>query len=149
MSTLAVGDGTRVTLHFSLTLEDGTEIDSNFGGKPATFQVGDGSLLDGFERALYGMQAGESNTLVIPPEQGFGERNPQNIQRLSRSRFASDLPLEKGLVCSFADAGRGELPGVITQLEEDTITVDFNHPLAGRDIHFSVQILAVEPAVTH
>lgn len=149
MSTLPIGEGTRVTLHFSLSLADGTEVDSNFGDKPATFQVGDGSLLEGFEQALFGMQAGQTDTLIIKPEQGFGERNPDNIQQLPRNRFAGDLQLEQGLVCSFADADRGELPGVITRLDSDTVTVDFNHPLAGRDIHFSVHILTVEPAVTH
>jgi len=149
MLDLAIGPGTQVTLHFSLTLESGEVVDSNFEGDPASFAVGDGSLLDGFERALFGLKAGDSETFLIEPESGFGEHNPDNVQKIGRDHFPSDLELEEGLVLSFADAQQAELPGVITDFDEQTVTVDFNHPLAGRPISFAVEILDVNPAVTH
>lgn len=149
MHNLPIGPGTRVTLHFALTLEDGTLVDSNFEGDPAVFVVGDGSLLPGYEQALFGLNEGEEATFEMPPEKGFGQHNPDNVQTLARSDFAPDMELEPGLVVSFADASKSELPGVIIRVEDDIVLVDFNHPLAGHTIAFSVLIKSVEPAVTH
>lgn len=149
ISQLPIGPDTRVTLHFSLTLEDGSEVDSNFDGKPATFVIGDGNLLPGFEVALFGLVPGEEGVFNILPEQGFGPHNPSNIQRFSRKDFDAELELAPGLILSFADANRAELPGVVAEVEEDSVLVDFNHPLAGHTITFTVKILDVAPAVTH
>ena len=104
MRELAVGLGTRITLHFSVQLENGDIVDSNFERDPATFTVGDGNLLPGFEKALFGMYEGDHKTLVIKPEDGFGQRNPNNIQEIPRSQFNPDLELTEGLMLSFADA---------------------------------------------
>ncbi|GMG88589.1 FKBP-type peptidyl-prolyl cis-trans isomerase [Biformimicrobium ophioploci] len=144
VSELVIGENTRVTLHFALKLEDGTEIDSTFSGQPAVFNVGDGNLLPGFEQALFGLGAGTEKELTILPEHGFGQHNPSNIQQVRRDHFAVDIQLEPGLVVSF-DAGNGELPGVVQEVGDDEVTVDFNHPLAGRDLVFQVQILDVSP----
>lgn len=144
--TLAVAEGAKLTLHFALRLRDGSVVDSNFDGKPAQLVVGDGNLLPGFERPLIGMTAGQRETFVITPEQGFGQSNPNNVQTFPRHTFAADMDLAEGLVVSFADAQKAELPGVITAFDQDRVTVDFNHPLAGKDILFEVQILSVEAA---
>ncbi|MDO6424680.1 FKBP-type peptidyl-prolyl cis-trans isomerase [Saccharophagus degradans] len=138
-----------VTLHFALTLEDGAVVDSNFESKPATFVVGDGKLLPGFEQAIFGLIAGDKKAMQIPPEQGFGQPNPNNIQEVKRKVFAADMELAQGLVVSFADANGGEMPGVIAEIGEDIVKVDFNHPLAGREITFEVEIISVKPATTH
>lgn len=149
MRELVVGPGTEVTLHFSLALNDGSTVDSNFEGEPVTFAVGDGSLLPGFEEALFGLKAGDASTFTITPEKGFGAHNPENIQEVARDQFPANMALEKGLVLSFADAQQNELPGVVQSFDEQTVVVDFNHPLAGRDIEFKVAIVDVNPAVTH
>lgn len=133
----------KVTLHFAIKLENGQVVDSNFEGKPATFVVGDGQLLDGFENTLLGMQAGDEAVIDILPEQGFGMSNPNNMQRIPRKQFG-DMALEKGLVISFADASDGELPGMVAEFDERMVTVDFNHPLAGKNLKFEVKILSVE-----
>lgn len=135
--------GSVVTLHFSLALTDGSVIDSNFDKAPATFTVGDGSLLPGFETALLGLRPGDHHVVEISPQHAFGEGHPGNVQRLKRNQFPSDLPLQKGLVVSFADAAKGEMPGVIVATNSEQVTVDFNHPLAGKPIVFSVEIVAV------
>ncbi len=144
-----VSEGTRVFLNFSVSLEDGAEVDSNFGGDPVDFVVGDGSLLPGFERRLFGMSPGERQVFNVPPEDAFGQPNDNNVQLIPRSQFGNDAQLEQGVVFSFADASGGELPGLIVALDEDEVTVDFNHPLAGRTIVFDVQIHRVEPAELH
>ena len=146
---LPVSEGTRVYVNFSLSLEDGAEVDSNFGGEPVDFVVGDGSLLPGFERLLFGMSAGQRRLFTVSPEDGFGQPNDNNVQYLPRSRFAADDDLEIGLVFSFADAGGGELPGLIVALDDDEVTVDFNHPLAGRNILFDVLVHRAEPLEVH
>ena len=134
----------QVTLHFSVALEDGAIIDSNFEGSPARFTMGDGSLLSGFEDVLIGMSVGQENSFLITPEHGFGQHNPSNLQTIKRKQFAPDMALSVGLVVSFADAAKGELPGVISSLNDDEVIVDFNHPLAGKAILFKVQIIEVQ-----
>lgn len=142
MANNVIGEHSRVTLHFSLQLDDGTEVDSTFKGDPATFSVGDGSLLPGFEKALFGLEAGDEAEIEMPPEVGFGQRNPGNIQKVRRDHFSPDIELEPGLVISF-DNGSGELPGVVQEVGEDEVTVDFNHPLAGQTLNFHVKIIEV------
>ena len=132
----------RVTLHFELSLEDGQIVDSNFSQSPASFVFGDGSLLPDFESALLGMTVGQEASFVMPPEKAFGAHNQSNIQRIPRSQFSMDL--EEGMVVSFADMSKNELPGVIAEIGEKEVVVDFNHPLAGRTLTFRVNIVAIE-----
>ena len=136
--------GKKVTLHFSLTLDDGTVIDSTFERQPASFVMGDGSLLKGFENKLVDMQAGDRQVFTVLPEEGFGQPNPNNIQHFTRKDFGKEIELSEGLVINFADANQAELPGVVKTIEGDNVTVDFNHPLAGRDIEFEAEIILVE-----
>ena len=144
-----VSEGTRVFLNFSVSLEDGSEVDSNFGGDPVDFVIGDGSLLPGFERRIFGMSAGERQMFEVPPEDAFGQPNENNVQRLPLGQFDDDIDLEIGLVFSFADAAGGEVPGMVAEVSEETVKVDFNHPLSGRTINFKVRIAQVEPAELH
>lgn len=149
MTTVPVSEGTRVFLNFSVSLEDGSEVDTNFGGDPVDFVVGDGSLLPGFERLLFGMSAGQRQMFTVEPENAFGQPNEANVQQIDRDQFDDDVELEIGLVFSFADAAGGELPGMVIGVDEEEVTVDFNHPLSGRTILFDVLIHRVEPAELH
>src|SRR5262245_2082267 len=142
---LEVGPHTRVTLHFSVMLANGDEVDTTRRSRPATFSVGDGSSLPGFERALFGRRAGANERLHIPGAEAFGEVRQENLRLLPLSRFANDVVPEPGLIVSFAADG-GELPGVIRSIEGDLVVVDFNHPLAGKALIFDVSILHVEAA---
>lgn len=142
---LAIGPGTRVRLHFSLHLASGEEVDTTRRGKPAVFVFGDGSLPEGFEKAIAGLCAGDDERIPITPVDGFGLRKKANIRTLARADFPSADDLVPGMMIAFAAAGStGELPGVVTSASADTVVVDFNHPLAGRDLVFDVTILAVE-----
>ena len=149
MTQIAISENTKVTLNFALLLEDGSEVDSNFGKDPATFVVGDGSLLPGFERALFGLLPGSEAEFVITPENAFGQPNDNNIQTVGREHFDDTVALERGMVFGFTDASGGELPGVIADFDESEVTVDFNHPLSGRTITFRVHIHNVEAAELH
>jgi FKBP-type peptidyl-prolyl cis-trans isomerase SlpA len=144
--TDVIGPKAKVTLHFSLRLEDGQIVDSTLEREPASFVMGDGSLLAGFEKKLHGLKAGDKACFDILPEEGFGQPNPNNVQHFARSNFAVDMELVEGLVISFADAAKAELPGVVKTISDSEVVVDFNHPLAGRTIAFDVEIIAVEAA---
>lgn len=146
MSVGVIAPGSQITMHFALKLEDGQVVDSTFERTPAKFAMGDGNLLPGFEEYLGGLATGDHKVFAIPPEKAFGQPNPQNMQEMKRNAFPVDMPVAPGLMVSFADAQGAELPGVITAVEGDWVTVDFNHPLAGKTLQFEVQILEVSNA---
>ena len=143
---LRIGPDKEVTLHFALKLENGDVVDTTFDKQPATFKVGDGNLLPGFENALYGFKAGDKRSLQIEPENAFGQPNPQNVQVMPRGQFA-DMELTEGLLIIFNDAANTELPGVVKTFDEQQVTIDFNHPLAGKTLSFDVEIIEVKPVV--
>ena len=144
MSEQRIGPDMQVTLHFSLSLENGERVDSTFDKKPATFKVGDGNLLPGFEQQLFGLKAGDKRTFQIAPEQGFGQHNPQNVQTMPRNQFEG-MELSEGLLVIFNDAAKTELPGIVKAFDDRQVTVDFNHPLAGKALTFDVEIFDVKP----
>lgn len=144
MTDICIGPQRQVTLHFALKLDNGDVVDSTFGKQPATFQVGDGNLLPGFESALFGFKAGDKRSLTLLPEQGFGQPNPQNVQLMPRAQF-QDMELSAGLLVMFHDAANAELPGVVKDFDEQQVRVDFNHPLAGKTLCFEVEIIDVQP----
>lgn len=139
----SINDNSRVTLHFTLKLVSGEVIDSTLEKQAATFTMKDGSLLPGFEQVLIGMQAGDKQEFLIKPEQGFGQPNPQNVQVIPRTHF-KEMDLEVGLMFMFKDAAGSDLPGMVSRFDDKEVVIDFNHPLAGKDILFDVEIIAVE-----
>lgn len=140
---MQIEQGKQVELHFALKLADGQVVDSTFDRAPAVLKVGDGNLPEGFEELIIGLKAGDKESFVVPPEKAFAQPNPNNIQHMKRSDFAADMELEEGMVVSFADANQAELPGVIKQVEDNLVIVDFNHPLAGKQLTFDVEIINV------
>jgi FKBP-type peptidyl-prolyl cis-trans isomerase SlpA len=145
--SIPIDTGTTVTLHFALLLEDGAVVDSNFEGKPATFSIGDGNLMAGFEETLFGLHASDEREFVVPPEKAFGQHNEQNVQAVAMDNFDA-LEIEVGAMFSFQN-GDGELPGVIADIIDGEVMVDFNHPLAGKHIVFQVKIISVTPENVH
>lgn len=142
MTEMRIGTDRQVTLHFALRLENGDVVDSTFEKQPATFKVGDGSLLPGFEQALFGLKGGDRRTLRVGPEQGFGQPNVQNVQVMPRNQFEG-MELSEGLLIIFNDAANAELPGIVKEFDDNQVTIDFNHPLAGKTLTFDVEIIEV------
>lgn len=139
--------GSLVKLHFEVSLENGTMIDSTFSREtPVSLTIGDESLLPGFEQVLMNLRAGDTRSAHLDPEQAFGDWNPDNIQQFSRAQFAliADNP-EIGMMIEFEDKGKNTLAGTINAIEDDEIEVDFNHPLAGQAVLFKVKIFKVTP----
>jgi len=124
-------------------------VDSNFDQEPVSLEVGDGKLLPGFESRLYGLEAGDEASFEIPVDDAFGPHNDDNVQVFDIDQFADAEELVPGLVMNFTDAANGDVPGVILQVTDDKVEVDFNHPLAGRSLIFDVKIHSVEPTASH
>lgn len=136
--------GSRVTLCLSITLEDGTVAEDSFDNKPITFVVGDGTLIEGLELPLYGMQAGEEDTVTMTPEQTFGFHDPGNIHDMPLSAFENTLHPEANQIIAFNTPEGDEIMGTIKKINGETVTVDFNHPLAGHELLCRIKILAVD-----
>ena len=143
MSEQRIGQNSTVTLHFALKFDSGDVVDSNFDKDPATFTVGDSSLLPGFERKLFGLKTGDKRSFEIQPEEGFGTPNEQNVQVMPRNQFDS-MELDYGVLVIFKDAAGAEMPGVVKEFNNKQVTVDFTHPLAGKVITFDVEIIKVQ-----
>lgn len=140
----AIAQGSQVLMHFTITLADGSVADSTeLQGKPAKLVIGDGSLTDNFERCIVGLKSGDKSKFELQPEDAFGTSNPDNIYYLDRSKF-TDIKPEVGLIVSFTQPDGAELPGVIRDVVGDSVTVDFNHPLAGQVVTFDVEILQID-----
>lgn len=136
--------GSEVLMHFSVSLEDGTVADSSYEDEPMRFTMGDGTIIEGLELALYGLKAGDHQNLRIGPETAFGQRDSEAVQEMPKSDFPADMDLEPGLIIGFTTPTGEEVPGAVLEIEDDMVKVDFNHPLAGHEITFDVQILEVQ-----
>ena len=144
---LEIAPGSEVTLHLSLSTTDGFEALSTFGEEPETLVMGDGTLSEGLELALYGLKPGDAQTLTLTADQAFGQWDKTNIHRLPRHDFNVEEELEPGQVIGFSAAEGEELAGTILEVDQHNVTVDFNLPLAGREVVFRVEILEVRGQV--
>lgn len=137
--------GSDVEIHFSIKLSDGTIADSTREfGKPAQFKMGEGNILDKVERNLIGLKTGDKKKLTLAPEDGFGLANPDNLHWLASTQFPQDITLEEGLIVEFTQPNGSELPGIIREIKQENVLVDFNHPLCGQTLIFDVEVISVD-----
>lgn len=132
-----------VTLNYRLATADGVELVSTFDAFPATLQLGAGELAPPLEACLIGMEAGRREVFHLPPGQGFGERNPDLLQRLPRSQVPAGQIPEVGSPIQFPGPGSSSLTALVRDLDEAFVLVDFNHPLAGSAVCFEAEIVGV------
>jgi FKBP-type peptidyl-prolyl cis-trans isomerase SlpA len=130
--------------HMNIVLEDGSTADSTkASGKPARLNVGDGTLSPAFEAQLADLYEGDKHSFTLEAIDAFGESNPDAIHYMDRSRFPANMDLEAGVIVSFAGPGGSEIPGIVREVAGDSITVDLNHPLAGRKVTFELDVVKV------
>ena len=135
-----------VLMHYSIELTNGSIIESSFDDDPVEITMGNDDITDGMELAIYGLKEGDSQTLMLTPEQGFGLRDEDNIHDMPLSDFPDDLLPETGRSYSFESPDGSDIPGTVVSLKDNTAEIDFNHPLAGHEIVFTVKILGVNNA---
>lgn len=139
----AVKAGDRVKVHYVGHLDDGTEFDSSAGSDPLTFVVGGGEVIPGFEHGVVGMRVGESRDIVIEPDMAYGERNEQLTHTIDRSQINLGMEPEEGMSIEMHTPDGTVIPLIITSLTETTVTLDANHPLAGQQLRFSLQLVEI------
>ena len=134
-----VEDDVIVSLDYTLSV-DGEVIDNSNEDGPIQFIQGKGHIVAGLERALYGMQVGERKELVVSAADGYGEADPSAIADIPRREFPPEIPLEPGVELQLTDQEGDELEAYIVSVSRDMVRLNFNHPLAGKELHFAVQI---------
>jgi peptidylprolyl isomerase len=140
-------NGKNVSFHYIGTLDDGTEFDSSYTrGEPMSGLVGDGKLISGFENALLGMKANEKKSIVIESKDAYGEFNPKAIQIVPLTSFPEDFEGIVGKVVQGKAENGNVFTAVITEVVDDNFTLDFNHPLAGKNLNFDIEIVSVSDA---
>jgi len=139
-----VEPGCRVTLHYTLELGDGTRVESTRDSEPATVTIGSGDLLALLEEKLLGMEVGERRHISLSATETRDLASGDSSQTLSRADFPADMEIRPGQVIGFTLPDGQEIPGLVLEATADSVQVDFDHPLAGRDLRFDVEILAIE-----
>lgn len=139
---MTVEPGDTLTLHFRLATLNGKELDGTFGGEPISLRLGCGELDGNLEKLLIGLPVGVRHEFTLEPEQAFGYADPALTRELPRQAFSADLPPVGSLV-EFTQPDGSALAGLLTAIEGDTVTVDFNHPLSDCAVRFEVEVLAI------
>ncbi len=137
----AIGD--TVTIHYTGRLIDGTEFDSSRGTEPLRVTLGQGETIAGFENAVLGMLPGEQKSVTIPCDEAYGERNDAMTQTLPRAVIPEDIELEVGLVLTARSPEGQTVSFSVAQFDDEQVVVDGNHPLAGKDLVFDLELVAV------
>lgn len=134
-----------VTLDYTLKV-DGGVIDTSEGNEPIEFIQGQGQIIPGLENELYGMEIGDSKDVVVSPSQGYGEVDSEAFADIPREEFPSNIPLEEGVALQLKDQEGNVLEAHIVEVGEKTVRLNFNHPLAGKELHFSVKVVGIREA---
>ncbi|WP_372625627.1 FKBP-type peptidyl-prolyl cis-trans isomerase [Arsukibacterium sp.] len=144
MTQAAISANSSVLFHFDITLADGSAAESTrVHNKPSKLQMGDSSISPAFEAQLIGLVAGDKKTFTLAPQDAYGMPNPDNIFYVDRSKFSGDAPAKVGSIIGFTMPDGSELPGLVRDVVGESVTVDFNHPLAGQTLTFNIEIVKV------
>ena len=135
--------GDTVKIHYTGTLEDGTEFDSSAGREPLEFALGSGQVIAGFDNAVDGMAVGDSKTVTIPPDEAYGERHEQLIQEVPKSALPEEMEPAIGMQLQSQNPDGQVMNLIVTAVADETITVDANHPLAGQALTFAIELVEV------
>jgi len=136
-----VKKGDKVKVHYHGRLNDGTTFDSSAGRQPLEFEVGSGMVIKGFDEGVAGMSVGDKKTISIPAEDAYGTRQEEMVIEFPKSNFPPDIEPEVGMTLNMHSENGQELPVVITGINDDVITLDANHPLAGKELIFDIELV--------
>lgn len=140
-----IADDVVVMLKYVLTV-DGEEVDSADEKDPIAFLQGSGEIIPGLEKALYGMKIGQSKKVTVAPAEGYGDHEPEAMMSVPRSEFPEDIPMEVGIELDVRDEDDEVMSATIVDVTKDEIKLDFNHPLAGKTLHFDITVVDLREA---
>jgi peptidylprolyl isomerase len=142
----SAADGDTVSVHYTGTLNDGSQFDSSIGKDPLVFVLGAGNMISGFENAVRGMKVGESKTVTLSPDEAYGQHREELIATVNREELPEGMVPEVGRQLQITSEGGSVIVATITEVSEDTITLDANHRLAGKELTFEIELVELEPA---
>jgi peptidylprolyl isomerase/FKBP-type peptidyl-prolyl cis-trans isomerase SlpA len=136
-------EGDTVQVHYTGKLKDGTVFDTSEEREPLSFTIGEERVIPGFEKAVVGMEPGDTKTEELPPEQAYGEHREDMVMELERDQLPDNLEPKVGQQLQLRMQNGQEVPVVITELGEESVTIDANHPLAGKDLVFEIELVEI------
>ncbi|MEA2100975.1 MAG: peptidylprolyl isomerase [Thermodesulfobacteriota bacterium] len=139
-----VNQGSKVKVHYTGKLTDGTVFDKSEEEKPLEFTVGNGQVIPGFDKAVTGMELDEEKDITIAAQDSYGEREDSLVGDIPKTSLPEGFEPEKDMMINMQDKSGKTMPGIITALNEDSITIDLNHPLAGKDLSFNIKVVGIE-----
>lgn len=144
-----VKKGDTVSIHYIGTLNDGEQFDSSYDrGKPVDVEVGSGLLIPGFDNALVGMQVGKKKSVAVPKDQAYGDPNPAAYVKVAKEGFPENFTYEKGTFVPLTNEQGQQMVGRLHEDGEEEVTVDLNHPMAGVDLNFEIEVLSIKRDVS-
>jgi FKBP-type peptidyl-prolyl cis-trans isomerase 2 len=136
--------GDKISVHYTGKLTDGTLFDSSTGREPLEFEIGSGMVIKGFDEGVTGMSIGEKKTVHIPASEAYGDMNPEHMAVFNKAEIPTDIPYEVGMQLNMHQDGSGQvMPVTVVEVTETTITLDANHPLAGKDLIFDLELVSI------
>ncbi|MEQ6201596.1 peptidylprolyl isomerase [Sulfitobacter sp. HNIBRBA2951] len=144
MAEVKAGD--TVQIHYTGTLLDGTTFDSSDGRDPLEFVVGSGQIIPGLDVAIPGMVVGDKKVVKIGADDAYGQLNPEMRQAVPREGIPADIPLEVGMQLQMQTPDGQAMPVTVVEMDEATVTLDANHPLAGKDLQFDIELMKIDAA---
>lgn len=138
-----VKNGDKVKVHYHGTLSDGSVFDSSEGRQPLEFEVGSGQVIPGFDNGVMGMQKGDKKTIQIPANEAYGDVQEDMIMEFPRDKFPADMVPEIGMQLNMSNGAGQQFPVVISEVKADVVMLDANHPLAGKDLIFDLELVEI------
>ena len=139
----SVKSGDKVRVHYHGRLTNGETFDKSEGREPLEFEVGAGMVIKGFDDGVTGMSVGDKKTITIPFNEAYGPKNPEMIIDMPKNRFPKDMELEVGMALAMSDGQGQQFEVIVTQIKEDSVVLDANHPLAGKDLIFDLELVEI------
>lgn len=144
MTAAKMGDVVRI--NYTGRLTDGTQFDSSVGKQPLEFRLGEGQVIKGLEAQVAGMAPGDTNTVTIPCDQAYGQHRPEAVQSLDRAKIPSGIDVQVGTQLQARTSDGGMMPITVVGIDDTSVKVDANHPLAGQDLVFDVELIDIVQA---
>lgn len=139
-----VKKGDKVKVHYHGKLTNGDTFDKSEGREPLAFEVGSGMVIKGFDDGITGMTVGEKKTIHIPVEEAYGAKNPEMMIEMPKDRFPQDMTIELGMPLVMSDPQGQQFQVIVAEIGEETVVLDANHPLAGEDLIFDLELMEIE-----
>ena len=135
--------GDKVKVHYHGKLTNGETFDSSAGREPLEFEIGAGSVIKGFDEGVSGMKVGEKRTINIPVDEAYGQRSEDMLIEFPKDRFPNDMEIKEGMQLMMSNGTGQNIPVIVVEVKDDAVILDANHPLAGEDLIFDIELVEI------